>query len=87
MINKNYVAQVDENDCGAACLAMILKHYNSSVSIAHTRNLARTDLKGTTALGLVKTAQKLGFETKAIKADMSLFDGEDIPLPCIVIQF
>ena len=84
MINKDYVAQVDENDCGAACLAMILKHYNSSVSIAYIRNLARTDLKGTTALGLVKTAQKLGFETKAIKADMSLFDGEDIPLPCIV---
>ncbi|WP_304202792.1 peptide cleavage/export ABC transporter [Lactobacillus intestinalis] len=84
MINKDYVAQVDETDCGAACLAMVLKHYNSNVSIAYVRNLAHTDMKGTTALGLVKTAQKLGFETKAIKADMSLFDGMDIPLPCIV---
>lgn len=26
MINKDYVAQVDENNCGAACLAMILKY-------------------------------------------------------------
>lgn len=56
MINKDYVPQVDENDCGAACLAMILKHYQSSVSIAYIRNLAHTDNKGTTALGLVKTA-------------------------------
>lgn len=53
---KDYVPQVDENDCGAACLAMILKHYQSSVSIAYIRNLAHTDNKGTTALGLVKTA-------------------------------
>lgn len=84
MISKDYVPQVDENDCGAACLAMILKHYKSNVSIAYIRNLARTDNKGTTALGLVKTAQKLNFETKAIKADMSLFDTTDLPLPCIV---
>lgn len=84
MIKKDYVAQVDETDCGATCLAMILKHYNSSVSIAYVRNLAHTDIKGTTALGLVKTAQKLGFETKAIKADMSLFNGMNIPLPCII---
>ncbi|KRL81049.1 ABC superfamily ATP binding cassette transporter protein [Lactobacillus ultunensis DSM 16047] len=84
MISKDYIPQVDENDCGAACLAMILKHYKSNVSIAYIRNLARTDNKGTTALGLVKTAQKLNFETKAIKADMSLFDTADLPLPCIV---
>lgn len=84
MINKDYIPQVDENDCGAACLAMILKHYKSNVSIAYIRNLARTNNKGTTALGLVKTAQKLNFETKAIKADMSLFDTTDLPLPCIV---
>lgn len=55
-----------------------------NVSIAYIRNLARTTDKGTTALGIVKTAEKLDFETKAIKADMSLFDGSDIPLPCIV---
>ncbi len=84
MLNKDYIPQIDESDCGAACLAMILKHYNSDVSIAYIRNLAHTNTEGTTALGLVKTAEKLNFETKAIKADMSLFNGENIPLPCIV---
>lgn len=27
-----YVPQIDETDCGAACLAMILKNYHSRVS-------------------------------------------------------
>lgn len=81
---RNYVAQVDEMDCGVADLAMILKNYGSTTSLAYLRNIAKTSLEGTTALGLVKTAEKLGFETKAIQADMSLFDVQDLPLPFIV---
>ena len=33
-----YVPQVDESDCGVACLAMILKKYHSRVSLAHLRH-------------------------------------------------
>lgn len=73
-----YVPQVDEMDCGVACLAMILKQYHSRVSLAHLRHEARTNLEGTTALGLVKTAQKFNFKTEAVKADMSLFDENSI---------
>lgn len=83
-IRKNiYMPQVDESDCGVAALAMILKNYGSRYSIARLRNLAKTDKEGTTALGLVKTAQKLNFETQAIQADMSLFEEKDIPYPFI----
>lgn len=81
---NNYITQIDESDCGVACLAMILKHYGSSMSLAYLRNLAKTNTEGTTALGLVKTAEKLKLETKAIKADMTLFDIADLPLPFIV---
>ncbi|WP_057892485.1 peptide cleavage/export ABC transporter [Companilactobacillus nantensis] len=83
-LRKNiYISQVDESDCGVAALAMILRNYGSSYSIARLRNLAKTDKEGTTALGLVKTAQKLNFETKAIQADMALFKEKDIPYPFI----
>ncbi|WP_334352452.1 peptide cleavage/export ABC transporter [Companilactobacillus sp. HBUAS56257] len=81
--NKIYVSQVDESDCGAASLAMILKNYGSNYSIARLRNLAKTDKEGTTALGLIKTAQKLNFDTQAIQADMSLFKEKDILFPFI----
>ncbi|KOY76872.1 Lactacin F ABC superfamily ATP binding cassette transporter permease protein [Apilactobacillus kunkeei] len=52
--------------------------------MAHLRQMAKTDMEGTTALGLVQTAQKLKFDTKAIQADMSLFDIPDIHFPFIV---
>ncbi|MBM7616932.1 ATP-binding cassette subfamily C protein/competence factor transporting protein [Weissella uvarum] len=79
-----YISQVDERDCGAACLAMITKSYNHNVSISTIRDLEKTDLNGSTALGIKKAAESLGFETKAIKADMSLFDDyKEIPYPFI----
>ncbi|SPE23721.1 MULTISPECIES: peptide cleavage/export ABC transporter [Latilactobacillus] len=81
--NKNYIAQVDEMDCGVAALAMILKHYGSTYSLAYLRQQAKTNLEGTSALGLLKTAETLDFETKALQADMSLFDIKDLPLPFI----
>lgn len=79
-----YVPQIDETDCGAACLAMILKNYHSQVSIAHLRHIAKTNTEGTTALGLVKTAEKFNMDVQAVKADMSLFYMSDIQYPFIV---
>ena len=79
-----YVPQIDETDCGTACLAMILKNYHSRVSIAHLRHIAKTNTEGTTALGLVKTAEKFDMNVQAVKADMSLFDMSDIQYPFIV---
>ncbi|TGY64597.1 ABC transporter transmembrane domain-containing protein, partial [Limosilactobacillus reuteri] len=81
---KNYVAQVDESDCGIAALSMVFKHYGSNYLLASLRELANTDKSGTSAFALIKTAEKVGFDTKAIKADMSLFDIKDIPYPFIV---
>ena len=79
-----YVPQIDETDCGAACLAMILKNYHSRVSIAHLRHIAKTNTEGTTARGLVKTAEKFDMNVQAVKADMSLFYMSDIQYPFIV---
>lgn len=79
-----YVAQLDEADCGAAALGMILRYYNSNVSLAIIRNFAQTDKNGTSALGLVKAAEHFNLTTKAIQADMSLFDNE---LPNAMLPF
>lgn len=76
--------QVDERDCGLAALAMVLAAYGSRLSLAHLRQLAKTDATGTTALGLVKAAQALGLKTQAIKADASLLAQTDLQFPFIV---
>lgn len=55
----NYIAQVDEHDCGVAAIAMVLSHYKTCLSLAKLRDLAKTDMEGTTALGIVKAANAL----------------------------
>lgn len=78
------VPQIDTRDCGPAVLASVAKHYGSNYSIAYLRELSKTNKQGTTALGIVEAAKKLGFETRSIKADMTLFDYNDLTYPFIV---
>lgn len=78
-----YIPQIDERDCGVASLAMVLAHYKTHLSLARLRDIAKTDMEGTTALGIVKAANSLDFETMPIQADLSLFDKKDLPYPFI----
>jgi len=81
---RHYRAQVDTRDCGVAALAMVFGYYGSYFSLATLREKAKTTNDGTTALGLVKVAEGLNFETRAFKADMGIFDLEDVSYPFIV---
>ena len=79
-----FVPQIDARDCGVAALASIAKFYGSDFSLAHLRELAKTNKEGTTALGIVKAADEMGFETRPVQADKTLFDMSDVPYPFIV---
>lgn len=83
MRRYKYVSQIDLRDCGVAALASVAKHYGSDFSLAHLRELAKTTKEGTTALGIVEAAKAIGFETRAIQANMELFDMADIPYPLL----
>ena len=71
-------------DCGVAALCMILKNYGSYYSLNELQDMVQMDLNGTSVKGIVKAAQKLGFDVKAIKANEKIFDYENIPFPFIV---
>ena len=81
---KHYRSQMDQKDCGVASLAMVFSCFGSHYSLAHLRELAKTTINGTTALGLVKAAETLGFEPQAIQADMTLFDSPNLIFPFVV---
>ena len=81
---KHYRQQVDMRDCGVAALAMVFGYYGSYYSLASLREKAKTTADGTTALGLVKVAEELGFETRAFRADRTLFDLGGVTYPLIV---
>ena len=61
------VRQTDQSDCGAAALATVALHYRRPIRLQQLRDLAGTDRIGTTLLGLVHAAERLGFAAKGVK--------------------
>src|SRR5699024_9620116 len=78
-----YVKQQDLKDCGPACIATVLKQYNSNVKLSKLREVAGTSDSGTNALGIVKGLEYFNFNVKAIKADLNIFKEKDLPFPAI----
>ena len=58
------VKQHDITDCGAACIATVCLQYKKEMTITKLRDMSGTDIKGATALGIVETLNKLGFDAK-----------------------
>ncbi|WP_330373477.1 peptidase domain-containing ABC transporter [Paraclostridium sordellii] len=75
--------QHDYKDCGCACLATICKTYGLKYPISKIREVAGTDKEGTSALGIIKAAEKLGFSAKGVKANQPEDIFSEIPLPAI----
>jgi ABC-type bacteriocin/lantibiotic exporter with double-glycine peptidase domain/CRP-like cAMP-binding protein len=77
-----HVFQLDEMDCGAACLAMVTRHFGRAVSISHIREAAGTSVDGTSLLGITHAAEALGLAARSVKASKSRLD--QMPLPAVV---
>lgn len=75
------IKQRDVTDCGAACLASICNYFDLKLSVAHLRFLTNTDQRGTTVLGIVEAANKLGFIAKGVKGTPESL--QSIPTPAI----
>ena len=75
------VKQSTKSDCGAACLVHVARHHGLQISTAMARRLAGTTRSGTTALGLVQAAEKLGLTAKGVRAGTSSL--ETCPKPAI----
>lgn len=77
-----HVRQIDEMDCGAACLAMICRHFGRAVSLARIRQLLHTSTDGTSLRALCAGAEELGLAARSVKA--SKRNLPQMPLPAIV---
>jgi ABC-type bacteriocin/lantibiotic exporter with double-glycine peptidase domain len=78
------VRQHSAEDCGAACLATIAKHYGRTFTIARIREAVGTGTKGTTLLGLRRGAEGLGFQARQIKVEPHTAKLDLAPLPVII---
>jgi HlyB family type I secretion system ABC transporter len=77
-----HVYQLDEMDCGAACLAIVARSFGKSVGLPYIRELVQTSNDGTSLTGITQGAESLGLAARAVKASKSKL--ERMPLPAVV---
>lgn len=69
-IEKTHTLQLDQSDCGVACLLSIIKFYQGNHSIEKLRELSGTTKQGTTMLGLYQVANNVGLKAEGYEADI-----------------
>ena len=80
-----HVPQHSQEDCGAACLATVSKHYGRNLSLNRTREAVGTGQLGTTLLGLKRGAETLGFNARSVVTSPEILDRlNEAPLPAII---
>src|SRR5262245_10774461 len=78
----DHILQIDEMDCGSACLGMICRHFGRKVSLARIRQLCHTATDGTSLKAISRASAELGLASRALK--ISLRNLPLMPLPAIV---
>jgi ATP-binding cassette subfamily B protein len=77
--NFPYIEQAEEADCGAACLAMICKHYDIPMTLGKLRDMANVTTEGATMESLARVGEALGFATKGVRSTYSTLLGFELP--------
>lgn len=72
-MRQKCVKQHDATDCAAACLATICLCYGRDITITKLRDIAGTDIRGTTVKGMALAAEKLGLVSSAVRVDRAGF--------------
>jgi ATP-binding cassette subfamily B protein len=83
LLRRRYpvVRQYDRTDCGPAALLSVLKFWGGDASLVAVRELALTDINGTTLLALLRAAERLGFRASGASGEYD--DLATVALPCV----
>ncbi|ELR69722.1 hypothetical protein C900_04699 [Fulvivirga imtechensis AK7] len=68
-LNKKFILQHGQSDCGPACLASIIQFHGGNRSLDEIRRVTGTSQKGTKLLGLYQGARQLGFDVIGLEAE------------------
>jgi len=75
-----WVEQAEEMDCGAACLAMLCRHYGINMTLGKLRELANVTAQGATLDSLARAGEALGFGTRGVQCTYDALLGFELPL-------
>ncbi len=76
------VLQLNAVECGAACLAMMLRYFGRKTRLEECRSKCDPGRDGVSAKTITAAARDFGLRTRAVAVDARSFD--DSLLPCIV---
>lgn len=82
---KNFVSQESTNDCGVACLAMILKQFGKNISADRLRGEVKLDKDGTSAYEIIRVSKKHGINAEAYK-NYDISKSQNFPLIAHVVR-
>jgi len=74
-----WVEQAEEMDCGAACLAMLCRHYGINMTLGKLRELANVTTQGATLDSLARAGEALGFGTRGVQCTFDALSGFELP--------
>ena len=74
-----WVEQSEEADCGAACLAMICKHFGIGLTLGKLREMAQVTTEGSTLASLARVGESLGFATRGMRCTFESLLGFELP--------
>ncbi|MGE7676355.1 peptidase domain-containing ABC transporter [Lysinibacillus sp. NPDC094403] len=77
------IYQMGQNECGPACLAMIMKYYGSPVPLYQLSEQCGANRDGVNAVVLKNTAEKYGYSSAAFKVSVNELRNK-IELPVIL---
>ncbi len=78
-----FIRQINQKDCGPACLKMLAGYHGKSYDLVALIRLAQTTREGSSLLGLSEAAEKIGFRSLGVKVDLDKLIKES-PLPCVL---
>ncbi len=79
-LKQTFTKQLDQSDCGVACLLSLIQYYGGSNNLEKLREVSGTTKQGTTLLGLYQAANKLGFDAQGNEAEIQAVIDHKEPL-------
>lgn len=74
-----WVEQQSSSDCGAACLAMVLRYWGKRIPLYVLRDRAQVGQSGASLKNLAKAAEDLGFHARPVRASFSRMADQPYP--------
>ncbi|MFN9548201.1 MAG: NHLP family bacteriocin export ABC transporter peptidase/permease/ATPase subunit [Cyanobacteriota bacterium] len=74
------VLQMEASECGAACLAIVLRHYGRVVSLLELRQVCGVTRDGSDAASLLRAAKLYGLDGKGYRMDLTALRKQRPPL-------